>query len=573
MPARTTVISSLSKRTDQGHRLLHASEFLQMAGRAGRRGMDNQGYVVTLQTKFEGVKEACHLATAEANPLVSQFTPSYGMVLNLLQTHTLAEAKELVERSFGRYLALLTLKPQQEAITQLEVEVEHLRQEMQGIDWKQLDQYDKLKGRLKEEKRLLKTLQQQAGEQILKDMGMALAFAVAGTILSLKGKHVPVPHPLPAVLVAKAPGAGQFPYLVCLGANNHWYVVTTQDVVGLHGELSRIAEVDHLQLPPDLLLKPGQIRGGKVTTQPLAQKLVVLAQRYPLEVALGDGAEEVRHQMARTEAVQEQLTHHPAHQWQGRNHFSKKRQRLDRLESDLLERQTKLERQSQRHWQEFSGLMEILQDFDALAQVTPTPLGEAVAALRGENELWLGLALYSGKLDHLAPHHLAAACQALVTDLTRPDLWVNYEPPSEVTTALGSLRSIRRRIFQVQQRRQVSLPISYELGLTGLITEWALQVEWPELCNNTSLDDGDIVRVLRRTLDLLHQIPHVPHLSDNLKRNASRAIYLIDRFPVREAVEITNLEILDEPGELDGGESVSEDAESMPPESGLPEVE
>ncbi|NBQ20904.1 MAG: DEAD/DEAH box helicase, partial [Synechococcaceae bacterium WB6_3B_236] len=36
MPARTTVISALSKRTENGHRPLMASEFLQMAGRAGR---------------------------------------------------------------------------------------------------------------------------------------------------------------------------------------------------------------------------------------------------------------------------------------------------------------------------------------------------------------------------------------------------------------------------------------------------------------------------------------------------------------------------------------------------------
>ncbi|HEY9301256.1 MAG TPA: DEAD/DEAH box helicase, partial [Phormidium sp.] len=102
MPARTTVISTLSKRTDRGHRLLTASEFLQMAGRAGRRGMDKKGYVVTLQTPFEGSKEAAYLATSKADPLVSQFTPSYGMVLNLLQTHTLEQAKELIERSFGQ---------------------------------------------------------------------------------------------------------------------------------------------------------------------------------------------------------------------------------------------------------------------------------------------------------------------------------------------------------------------------------------------------------------------------------------------------------------------------------------
>lgn len=112
MPARTTVISTLSKRTDSGHRLLTASEFLQMAGRAGRRGMDTVGHVVTLQTPFEGAHEAAFLATAAPDPLISQFTPSYGMVLNLLQRHTLEEARELVERSFGQYLATLQLTPQ-----------------------------------------------------------------------------------------------------------------------------------------------------------------------------------------------------------------------------------------------------------------------------------------------------------------------------------------------------------------------------------------------------------------------------------------------------------------------------
>ena len=65
-----------------------------MAGRAGRRGMDDEGHVVTVETPFEGAKEAGHLALAKPDPLVSQFTPSYGMVLNLLQTHSLEEARD-----------------------------------------------------------------------------------------------------------------------------------------------------------------------------------------------------------------------------------------------------------------------------------------------------------------------------------------------------------------------------------------------------------------------------------------------------------------------------------------------
>ena len=61
MPARTTIISSISKRTDSGHRTLSANEFLQMSGRAGRRGMDKIGYVVIVGTPFQTPEEVAAL--------------------------------------------------------------------------------------------------------------------------------------------------------------------------------------------------------------------------------------------------------------------------------------------------------------------------------------------------------------------------------------------------------------------------------------------------------------------------------------------------------------------------------
>jgi superfamily II RNA helicase len=64
-----------------------------------------------------------------------------------------------------------------------------------------------------------------------------------------------------------------------------------------------------------------------------------------------------------------------------------------------------------------------------------------------------------------------------------------------------------------------------------------LGVEWTELCAKTSLDEGDVVRMLRRTVDILSQIPYVPTVSNSLKRNAVRAIQLLDRFPVNEIVD------------------------------------
>ena len=103
MPARTTIISAISKRTDTGHRELTANEFLQMSGRAGRRGMDEVGYVVVVGTPFQTPDEVAQLVKSGANPLESKFSPSYSMVLNLLQRFSIEEARELIFKTFGYF--------------------------------------------------------------------------------------------------------------------------------------------------------------------------------------------------------------------------------------------------------------------------------------------------------------------------------------------------------------------------------------------------------------------------------------------------------------------------------------
>nr|WP_211173208.1 RNA helicase [Brasilonema bromeliae] len=527
MPARTTVISTLSKRTDSGHRLLNASEFLQMAGRAGRRGMDERGHVVTLQTPFEGAKEAAYLATSQSDPLVSQFTPSYGMVLNLLQTHTLEEAKELVERSFGQYLANLHLRPQREYITHLQTELAQLQAQIAAIDEQDLAVYEKLRQRLRVERLNLKMLQEQAQEARQDELGMMLDFAVSGTLLSLKSKNFTMPAPITAVLVGKTPGSGQTCYLVCLGQDNRWYVATASDVIDLFAELPRIDIPDELVPPPEMPLKRGQSLLGDEYTALITQEIPEASEAVFMPP-------EVLEQLRRVTAVQEQLEAHPLHQSGDAVSLFKRRTQLVELEAEIQLMQAQIEQQSQRHWEEFLNLIEILQHFECLDKLVPTRLGQMAAAIRGENELWLGLALESGELDNLDPHHLAAAIAALVTETPRPDSMVRFDLSEEVAEALSKLRGIRRKIFQLQRRYNVALPIWLEFELIALVEHWALGMEWIELCENTSLDEGDVVRILRRTLDLLSQIPHVPHLSQSLQRNAHRAMQLIDRFPVNE---------------------------------------
>ena len=122
MPARTTVICSLAKRGDLGMELLETHNMLQMAGRAGRRGMDVEGACVIASTAFEGPEDAITILTNEIKPVVSQFSPSYSLAVNLIERGAgkLDVAKNMIQKSFG--------------VWELQQREEELRAALEGLD-------------------------------------------------------------------------------------------------------------------------------------------------------------------------------------------------------------------------------------------------------------------------------------------------------------------------------------------------------------------------------------------------------------------------------------------------------
>ncbi len=536
MPARSTVISALSKRTERGHRSLMGSEFLQMAGRAGRRGLDSEGFVVTVQSRFEGVREAGQLAISKADPLVSQFTPSYGMVLNLLHRYDLDKSRELVQRSFGCYLASLDLVEEEDLLEQLRTQLGRLQGVAGEVPWADFEEYEKQRGRLREERRLLRILQKQAAETLANELTLALQFASVGTLVTLKSPQLRG-RVTPSVIVEKISSSGQFPLLLCLTDQNLWLLLPCQAVVSLHADLSCL-EVGTFKRPE--LVQPGELRHGDQNSLPMALAVEDMAKRYDLQTPQYDLAGEVLTQTKLVQDLEESLKEQPAHQWGDRKKLKKHRRRMEELQLEIRERQQFLHHRANRHWETFLSLIDILQHFGCLDSLEPTEIGRTVAALRGDNELWLGLALISGHLDELSPYDLAAVFQAISTEVNRPDIWSGYPVPTKAEEALFDLAGIRRELLRVQERCNVDCLAWLEPDLMGLVEAWARGSSWLDLIANTSLDEGDVVRILRRTVDLLAQVPYCEAISDRLRNNARLALKAINRFPVCESEDLVN---------------------------------
>jgi len=175
MPARTTLLTSLSKRRDDGISLLKHNELMQMAGRAGRRGYDVQGHCVIVQSRWDNPDAAWSILRKGPESLESKFATNYGMALNLLRTRTLDEAKQFLSRSFSMYLANSHSRNVRAEIARLEERAQHVLEkagcnpvsEHADIESNKsiLDLYEKLQGRKREEKRASKLLRAQLAEE------------------------------------------------------------------------------------------------------------------------------------------------------------------------------------------------------------------------------------------------------------------------------------------------------------------------------------------------------------------------------------------------------------------------
>jgi ATP-dependent RNA helicase HelY len=128
MPAKSVVIQTLTKRSDVGFRTLSHNELTQMAGRAGRRGIDPEGKCIIGLDGPEGVDETLHLIRKPSEPIESRFRIGYSSAALLLLTYRDPhDIRRNIESSFGQFQNRKRIRAIEEQVKELRERLEESR--------------------------------------------------------------------------------------------------------------------------------------------------------------------------------------------------------------------------------------------------------------------------------------------------------------------------------------------------------------------------------------------------------------------------------------------------------------
>ncbi len=105
LPARATVFNSFTKFDGMNFRTLFAKEYWQLAGRAGRRGIDIEGFAIgVINRSTDDLERIAHITAADTEPIISQFRMSYNTALHLVIQHTPEEVEVILRSNFDQYV-------------------------------------------------------------------------------------------------------------------------------------------------------------------------------------------------------------------------------------------------------------------------------------------------------------------------------------------------------------------------------------------------------------------------------------------------------------------------------------
>lgn len=522
MPARTVVFTSVKKFDGENNRYLTGGEYIQMSGRAGRRGLDRVGVVIAMVDEAVEPNTLKQLTGGGADVLLSSFHLTYNMVLNLLRVEDI-DPEFMMKRSFAQFQRLKNKPALEEKSAQLQGAIRDVGITNEDV-FRQYTLCENLIAKKKKEvdailhqpKHLRNWLQAgrfirivRASDRLSFGWGMCRSYAAKSTDPNLTDPSAFSVNV--SVICMKVDPSNPGTVLPCHVTD---YTSATAD---LYTVTFDFADVDTLStLKANLPAQPDSDVGRSQIVQTISRLIREFGAENVPVLSVGQmGIED--QQLAKMQVQVANL------ETQMKSNLLVKSPTPELLQQfETFKQKAVLEGQLEEVQHELSGMckavfseelkqmMRVLRRLDYIDKENIILRKARVACeitTTDENEILLTELLFKGVLNSMETEMIVALLSCLVNVHRTPD---SFSLPQEFEQPLKDLNEIVTRIATVsvesgliQENKAVEKVLPSLMEVTYL---WAKGAKFVDLVSKTTAYEGEIVRMMRRLEEMLRQL-------------------------------------------------------------------
>ncbi|CDK28150.1 unnamed protein product [Kuraishia capsulata CBS 1993] len=544
MPAKTVVFTSVRKWDGKGFRWVSGGEYIQMSGRAGRRGLDDRGIVIMMIDEKMEPQVAKGMVKGVADRLDSAFHLGYNMILNLMRVEGISP-EFMLEHSFFQFQSCASVPLLEKKVSELEEKKNSIAIEDEGM----VKEYYDLKKQL--------GVYQNDIRHIVTHPSNILPFLQGGRMIKVKVKDadygwgVIIDYSKRNAKRNSSAFTDHQQYLVyvfvtTMFADSPVNLIkqispdipegirpakegekTTSEVIPI--TLESITEVSNIRLflPEEAKKKPTDIRSfGKVLTKTIKE----VGRRYPDGVPLLDPIKNMKIEdqdfnnlLKKSEVIESRLNSNglaqSEHLKTSYEKYSEKVSTNDEIQATkakIVEVKSAIQLDDLRHRKRVLRRLGFSSQSDIIELK-----GRVACEISSGDELLLTELIFSGAFNELTSEQCAALLSCFVFEERTKEV-PRLRP--ELAEPLKVMREMASKIAKISKEAKIEIVEKeyvegFRSELMEVVYSWAKGSTFTQICQMTDVYEGSLIRMFKRLEEMLRQ------LTDAAKVIGNTALY------------------------------------------------
>lgn len=549
MPAKTVVFTSVRKFDGVDLRWVTPSEFVQMSGRAGRRGLDDRGIVIMMIEEKMEPAIAKDIVRGEQDKLNSAFYLGYNMILNLMRVEGISP-EFMLERCFYQFQNTASVAGLEKQLHNLETQ----RSSMEISDEGTIREYYELRKQLDTYTKDMR--------DVINHPSYCLQFMQSGRLVRIKYMDHDFGWGAVVNFTPRKPGKGQKAEDI---SPQQSYVIdvllqvadTSSNGTRTHTELPQgvrpalEGEKSKMEVVPILLscvesighiriFLPADLKSADQRNT--ARKSIdEVKRRFPDGIAVLDPIENMgitdnsfKKLLRKIEVLESRLLANPLHNSPRLpdlyNHYAEKVELSDKIKAVKKQITAAL---SIMQLDELKCRKRVLRRFGFINDAEVVQLKARVACeISTGDELLLSELLFDRFFNELTPEMCAAVLSCFIFE-------EKSEAPAlkeELARPFREIQAKARQIAKVSQESKLPLVedeyvATFKYQLMEVVYAWAHGKSFAEICKMTDVYEGSLIRLFRRLEELLRQMAQAAKVmgSDDLEQKFEQSLTKVRR--------------------------------------------